>query len=103
MNLVSSIHDVKEDPILETLIETEVERFFLADVNVELHSTGFFDGLLELNAKLLCLEDYWQEHQIGYREYCCASIGVEIPPIRTLTVHQTASMVSNQKLQLSKI
>ena len=49
------------------------------DINIELYSTGFFDGLNGLNAQLPHFKDYWSGYQIGYREYCCGLLGVEIP------------------------
>ena len=48
------------------------------DINIELYSTGFFDGLNGLDAQLPHFEDYWEGYQIGYREYCCGLLGVKI-------------------------
>ena len=49
------------------------------DINIELYSTGFFDGLNGLDAQLPHFNDYWSGYQIGYREYCCGLLGVKIP------------------------
>ena len=49
------------------------------DINIELYSSGFFDGLIGLNAQLPHFRDYWFGYQLGYREYCCGLLGVEIP------------------------
>ena len=47
--------------------------------NVDLYSAGWFDGLTGLNAELPHFKDYWNGYQLGYREYCCGLMNVEIP------------------------
>jgi len=53
MNLPISIHDKKKDAIVETLQETRAERSIetTSDINIELYSAGFFDGLTGLDAE----------------------------------------------------
>ena len=49
------------------------------EINIELYSEGFFDGVCGLDATLPHFWDYWQGYQLGYREYCCGLLGVAIP------------------------
>ena len=44
-------------------------------INIELYSVGFFDGLMGSNAKLPYSKDYWNGYQIGDRNYCCRLLG----------------------------
>lgn len=73
-----SIHETKVSPITETCQESTVEQS--PDINIDLYSAGFFDGLTGLNAELPHLKDYWGGYALGYREYCCGFLGQEIPP-----------------------
>lgn len=76
MNSIS-IHDTKRVSIAKTPIETTVER--LPEINIELYSSGWFDGLMGYSPELPHFKDYWDGYQLGYREYCCSLSGVEIP------------------------
>ena len=79
MNLITSIHDTTEDAIVETHQQYKIERSAKTtqpDINLELCSAGFFDGLNGLNANLPHLKEYWQGYQLSYREYCCRLLGV---------------------------
>jgi len=60
MAIVPSIHDKKRDAIVETLQETRAERSIetTLDINIELYSAGFFDGLTGLDA----------EHRLNFRQ-----------------------------------
>ncbi len=49
------------------------------DTNIDLSWAGWFDGLTGLNAELPHLKDYWDGYALGYREYCCGLLGLEIP------------------------
>ena len=49
------------------------------DINIDLYSAGWFDGLMGYSPELPHFEDYWSGYQIGYREYCCGLLGVKIP------------------------
>ncbi len=49
------------------------------DINIELYSSGFFDGVCGLDATLPHFWDYWQGYQLGYREYCCGLLDKKIP------------------------
>ncbi|WP_144054366.1 hypothetical protein [Pleurocapsa sp. PCC 7319] len=75
-----SIHETKVSPIAETCQDTSVERSPSTYINIKLYSAGFFDGLTGLNAELPHLKDYWEGYALGYREYCCGLLGLEIPP-----------------------
>ena len=92
MNLSFSIHDKKRNPIAETCQDSTLERS--SDINIELYSAGFFDGLTGLNAELPHLKDYWDGYALGYREYFCGLLGVKIPhgeiPIERLRTLMTA-------------
>ena len=74
-----SIHETKVSLIAEAYQNTDVERSHSIDTNIELYSAGFFDGLTGLNAELPHFKDYWSGYQLGYREYCCGLLGVEMP------------------------
>ena len=76
MNSIS-IHETKVSPIAETCQELTTERSH--DINIDLYSAGFFDGLTGLNAELPHIKDYWDGYALGYREYCCGLLGLEIP------------------------
>lgn len=56
---------------------------FEQTINLELYSAGFIDGLAGLDAQLPHFKDYWDGYQLGYREYCCGLLGVEIPQSET--------------------
>ena len=88
----NSIHDTQGTPIAETPIETDLQRSQFdsktnpdinpnpePDINMELYSAGWFDGLMGYSPELPHLKDYWDAYQIGYREYCCGLLNVEIP------------------------
>lgn len=84
MNLISSIHDTPIKAISKTHDRVDIKRCRpLAsqspNINIELYSDGFFDGLTGLNAELPHIKDYWDGYQLGYREYYCRLLGVEIP------------------------
>ena len=49
------------------------------DINIDLYSAGWFDGLTGLNAELPHMKDYWDAYALGYREYCCGLLGLSIP------------------------
>ena len=49
------------------------------DINIDLYSAGWFDGLMGYTPELPHFIDYWDGYAIGYREYCCGLLGVEIP------------------------
>ncbi|MDJ0687861.1 MAG: hypothetical protein QNJ41_05080 [Xenococcaceae cyanobacterium MO_188.B32] len=93
MNLISSIHDTPIDAIVETHHQSEVERSETIpselEINIELYSAGFFDGVTGLDAQLPHFKDYWDGYALGYREYCCGLLGVKIPtleiPLERLT------------------
>lgn len=51
-----------------------------SDINIELYSSGFIDGLMGLDAQLPHYKDYWDGYCLGYREYCCGLLGVKISP-----------------------
>jgi|GEM_PF-2827160 len=61
-------------------IDREKQKEQEPDINIELYSAGFFDGLTGLDAELPYLGDYWDGYAIGYREYCCGLLGVKLPP-----------------------
>lgn len=77
MNIPISIHDSKKDQIAETPIDIRTEQDL--DINIDLYSAGWFDGLVGLDAQLPHLKDYWNGYALGYREYCCGLLGVKIP------------------------
>ena len=74
-----SIHDTKETQIAKTHEETIIGRSHSIDINIDLYSAGWFDGSQGYSPELPHFEDYWSGYQIGYREYCCGLLGVEIP------------------------
>ena len=78
MNLISSIHDAQKDPIAEAYQNIDAQRSPSTDINTGLYSAGWFDGLMGYAPKLPHLNDYWDGYALGYREYCCGLIGVEI-------------------------
>ena len=102
MNLLSSIHDSPIDAIVETHYQSEIEcskaiQLDLSlelEINIELYSAGFFDGVTGLDAQLPHFKDYWDGYVLGYREYCCGLLGVKIPaseiPLERLTSLITA-------------
>lgn len=49
------------------------------DMNIDLYSAGWFDGLTGLNAELPHIKDYWDGYALGYREYCCGLLGLSTP------------------------
>ena len=49
------------------------------DLDIELYSEGFFDGVCGLDATLPHVWHYWHGYQLGYREYCCGLLGTKIP------------------------
>lgn len=77
MNLIPSIHDTPINPIAKTYNQTNTERS--PDINIDLYSNGFLDGLTGLNAELPHVKNYWDGYSLGYREYCCGLLGVAIP------------------------
>ena len=80
MNLIPSIHDGSIEPIAQMSIGTEDRGLAGKDLNLELYSAGFIDGLTGLNAELPHFRDYWDGYSLGYREYCCGLLGEEIVP-----------------------
>ena len=86
MNIPISIHDTTKSPIAKTHQETTVGRCRpLAsqspetETYTELYSAGWFDGLMGYSPKLPHFNDYWDGYALGYREYCCGLLDVEIP------------------------
>ena len=77
MNSIS-IHQTKLSPIAETFQDSTVERSH--DINIDLYSAGWFDGLMGYSPELPHLIDYWEGYALGYREYCCGLLGFSIPP-----------------------
>lgn len=82
MNLRSIIHDAPRDAIVETHYQSEIELSKTVpsklEINIELYSAGFFDGLTGLKAQLPHFKEYWDGYALGYREYCCGLLGVKI-------------------------
>ena len=72
-----SIHETKVSPIAETCQEPTVEQSH--DINIDLYSAGWFDGLMGYTPELPHLKDYWDGYALGYREYCCGLLGLSIP------------------------
>ena len=91
MNSIS-IHQTKLSPIAETFQDSTVERSH--DINIDLYSAGWFDGLMGFSPELPHFIDYWEGYALGYREYCCGLLGHEIPdceiPIEGLSTLMTA-------------
>lgn len=80
-----SIHETKTSPIAVTCQELIIERSHSSNVHSEreldtdLYSTGWFDGLMGYSPDLPHLIDYWEGYALSYREYCCGLLGVAIP------------------------
>ena len=49
------------------------------NLDTDLYSGGFFDGLIGLEPSSPEKFSYWSGYQIGNREYCAAKLSVEIP------------------------
>jgi hypothetical protein len=64
----NSIHDTKRYQIAETAIDIRTEQE--PDINTDLYSAGWFDGLMGFSPELSHLRDYWDGYALGYREYC---------------------------------
>ena len=64
----NSFISVKQDP----------KRSQELDIDIELYSEGFFDGICNLEFTKPHINDYWQGYQLGLREYLCKQLGVEI-------------------------
>ena len=62
-----------------TNIDRDKQKEQEPDINIELYSAGWFDGLMGYNAELPHLRDYWDGYALGYREYYCGLLGLEIP------------------------
>lgn len=54
-----------------------------SDINLELYSSGFIDGLTSIDAQLPHCKDYWDGYCLGYRGYCCGLLGIRISPDQT--------------------
>ena len=74
-----NIASTQRSPIARTPNETTVRRSPETEINTELYSAGWFDGLMGYSPKLPHFKDYWDGYAIGYREYCCSLLGVSIP------------------------
>ena len=87
-----SIHEKKVSPIAETYQEPTIEHS--TEINIDLYSTerwsvptfyerriavdNWFDGLMGYSPELPHFIDYWNGYALGYREYYCGLLGVEI-------------------------
>lgn len=49
------------------------------DLDTDLYSVGYFDGLIDAKPIRLEKQSYWEGYQIGQREYWAQKLGVEIP------------------------
>lgn len=78
---LSKQYKEKRSPISTSQKEISLENLEQEklDINIELYSAGFFDGLTGLNAELPHLKDYWDGYALGYREYGTGLLGLEIP------------------------
>jgi hypothetical protein len=50
-----------------------------ANLETDLYSAGFFDGIIGLEPSNPERHSYWSGYSIGYREYWAKKLGVEIP------------------------
>lgn len=50
-----------------------------ANLETDLYSGGFFDGLIGLEPSQPEVHSYWSGYQTGYREYWAGRLSVEIP------------------------
>ena len=71
-----SIHDTQKTQIAKTCQETAIGRS--PNLNIDLYSAGWFDGLMGYSPELPHFKDYWDGYALGYREYCCGLLGIEI-------------------------
>ena len=62
-----------------TNIDRDKQKEQEPDINIELYSAGWFDGLMGFSPELPHFIDYWDGYALGYREYCCGLLGLEIP------------------------
>lgn len=83
MNLIPSIHETKVNQISISHQETKVGQPHSIEINVALYSAGWFDGLMGYSPDLPHFQDYWNGYAIGYREYCCGLLEVEVPQYET--------------------
>lgn len=61
-----------------TSLKQDPKRSQEPNIDIELYSEGFFDGLCNLESTPPHIYDYWQGYQLGLREYLCKQMGVEI-------------------------
>lgn len=59
-------------------VRQEHKRSQEPNINIELYSEGWLDGLCNLESTKPHIDDYWQGYQLRLREYLCEQLGVEI-------------------------
>ncbi len=63
----------------ERTVEQQQAKSSEENLDTDLYSGGFFDGLIGSEPLYPEKSSYWSGYQIGYREYWAGKLSVEIP------------------------